>query len=78
MQTVLHYWELRHWLKHHAINTPIAITVEQLAGVWHCTVRDVKAMIGKHGYTVPRPCLGEPSTGQGVDLYLRKGIMRSL
>ncbi|MET3292937.1 UNVERIFIED_CONTAM: SgrR family transcriptional regulator [Brevibacillus sp. OAP136] len=47
VQTVLHFLELHHCLRHHEINTPIKITVEKLAGVWHCTPRYVKAMIRK-------------------------------
>ncbi|MGF7034731.1 MarR-like DNA-binding transcriptional regulator SgrR of sgrS sRNA [Paenibacillus mucilaginosus] len=45
MQTVLPYLELRRMFSEQEAETPFPVTVDRLAGIWHCTPRYVKAIV---------------------------------
>ncbi|MFF0827640.1 ABC transporter substrate-binding protein [Brevibacillus sp. NPDC003359] len=47
MVTVLHFLELRSFFQQEDIGKPFPVTIEKLAGIWHCTPRYAKLIVHK-------------------------------
>ncbi|WJQ80297.1 SgrR family transcriptional regulator [Brevibacillus brevis] len=47
MVTVLHFLELRSFFHQEEIGKPFPVTIEKLAGIWHCTPRHAKLIVRK-------------------------------
>ncbi|WP_426445861.1 ABC transporter substrate-binding protein [Paenibacillus sp. S-38] len=71
MQTVLPYLELRRTFREQDTGAPFPVTVDRLAGIWHCTPRYVKAIVrtlSEQGWIVWQPGRGR---GHSSTLTLR-------
>ncbi|ATF15018.1 SgrR family transcriptional regulator [Brevibacillus brevis X23] len=47
MVTVLHFLELRSFFHQEELGKPFPVTIEKLAGIWHCTPRYAKLIVRK-------------------------------
>ncbi len=47
MVTVLHFLELRSFFHQEELRKPFPVTIEKLAGIWHCTPRYAKLIVRK-------------------------------